>query len=200
MEIIVIYIESHKIINRGFLIGPYCPVYGTGAIFIYYFLQQYEDNILVLFVMAMFLCSLVEYFTGLILEKLFNTRWWDYSNKRFNLNGRICLENLLAFGLLGVLMIKFINPFILNMFSYVYPSTLNIIAIVIACLLLADYVISIRIITKFKGISKNSLEDSTELVTNFVRNEIKKKNKLLYNRLLKAFPKFKITRIKKKKH
>ena len=114
LEVIVTFIKSKKIVNRGFLIGPYCPIYGKGALLIVLLLKKYENDIIALFVMAVVVCSIIEYITSYVLEKLFNTRWWDYSNIKFNINGRVCLQNLVAFGIFGVLLLKYVNPFLLN--------------------------------------------------------------------------------------
>ena len=100
-----------KFVDRGFLIGPYCPIYGTAALIIILLLKKYENDLAVLFVMSIVVCSVIEYVTSYIMEKLFKTRWWNYSDKPFNINGRICLSNSFLFGFLGVLLVYFINPF-----------------------------------------------------------------------------------------
>lgn len=199
LEVIVTFVSSKKIINRGFLIGPYCPVYGKGALLIILLLKKYENDIPALFVMSFAICSIVEYITGYVLEKIFNTRWWDYSNRKFNINGRVCLQNLVAFGMFGILMVQYINPFLLGLICKLSNSTIIILSIIIFIIFLCDSVISIRIISKFHNYAKSINVDSTELVTKFVRQEIKKKNKYLYNRIINAFPKLKIHNIKKKK-
>ena len=77
--------------NRGFLIGPCCPIYGCGCLLFILILPKYLDDPIVLFILAATICSVLEYITSWIMEKLFNTRWWDYSKRRFNLDGRVCL-------------------------------------------------------------------------------------------------------------
>ena len=115
MEMIVTVIEDHEIVNRGFLIGPYCPIYGVCSISMILLLHKITNPI-ILFIASVLICSIGEYLTSYILEKLFKARWWDYSNMKFNLNGRICLRNCLYFGVLGFLMIKFINNYFTNLY------------------------------------------------------------------------------------
>ena len=109
METIFVGIQKKRIVDRGFLIGPYCPIYGVGALVMIFYLTQYKDNILTVFILGVVICSLLEYFTSYVMEKLFKTRWWDYSNNKFNLNGRICGFNSLLFGIAGVLVIYFVQ-------------------------------------------------------------------------------------------
>ena len=105
MEVIVTYPDTKKFVNRGFLIGPYCPIYGYCSIAMILLLNNVKSNIL-LFLLCIIVCSIGEYATSYIMEKMFHARWWDYSKHKFNLNGRICLSNCLAFGVLGFLLIK----------------------------------------------------------------------------------------------
>ena len=77
IEVIYTFITDKKIVNRGFLIGPYCPIYGVGCLLIIILLKKYTDDFIVLFIMSMLICSLLEYLTSYVMEKLFNARWWD---------------------------------------------------------------------------------------------------------------------------
>ena len=114
-EVIYVSIQNEKLtLSRDFFIGPILPIYGAGALIITLFLSSYNDQILVLLILSTVLCTLLEYYTSLILEKVFKLRWWDYKDKKFDLNGRVCLENSLLFGLGGVIIIEFINPLILK--------------------------------------------------------------------------------------
>ena len=117
MEVGCKLVELKKFINRGFLIGPYCPIYGWGCILIIILLNKYTNDPLVLFIMAIVICSILEYFTSYFMEKLFKARWWDYSRRKFNINGRICLETMIPFGLLGCLIMYFVNPFFVSIYS-----------------------------------------------------------------------------------
>ena len=90
---------SGRFVNRGFLNGPVCPIYGLGVVLVMACLEPFRDNLLLLFVCSVLLTSLLEWITGFVLEKLFHQRWWDYSNEPFNLGGYVCLRFSIAWGL-----------------------------------------------------------------------------------------------------
>lgn len=189
IEVIGKLIEKHKFINRGFLIGPICPIYGHGCILMILTLSRYKDNPLTLFIYAIFICSLLEYFTSYFMEKIFKARWWDYSTKRFNLNGRICAETMIPFGILGTIVICVINPifeYLLNLFNF---ETIKITAIILFIIYIIDYTISLIIMFGFKGTLKTVEKDGTEEITKKVKKILINKN-VLYKRLVEAFPNF----------
>src|SRR5574344_2723105 len=129
VEVVCKLIEKHKFINRGFLIGPYCPIYGWSCIFMILTLTKYENDPIILFLMAIVICSILEYFTSYFMELIFKTRWWDYSKKKYNINGRICLETMIPFGILGTIVIYIINPFFLGIINKIPQDIQFIIAI-----------------------------------------------------------------------
>ena len=98
-EVIFCALARKKFINRGFVTGPLCPIYGAGAVVFTIFLPELTESPLFLFLGSMILASYIEYFTGAILEKIFRKRWWNYSNHRFHLNGYICLKCTLVWAL-----------------------------------------------------------------------------------------------------
>ncbi|WP_236879572.1 glycerol-3-phosphate acyltransferase, partial [Clostridioides difficile] len=99
-------IASKRIINRGFLNGPICPVYGFGAVIVISLLGRF-NNVVIVFLLGMILTTILEYFTGFILETLFHAKWWDYSDRKFNIKGRVCLKNAIYFGVMSVLISEF---------------------------------------------------------------------------------------------
>lgn len=108
-------------INRGFLYGPFIPIYGFGAVLVLGAINYLPNNIFIIFLGSIIITSILEYLTSYLMELLFHTRWWDYSELPFNLNGRICLLNSLLFGVAFVVVYYLINPQImklLNQFSY----------------------------------------------------------------------------------
>ncbi len=109
-EVVYCSILSKRVVNRGFLAGPVCPVYGFGAIMVIYLLEPAQSSIPVIFLAGLALTSILEYTTGWLLEVFFSTKWWDYSNKRFNLNGRVCLRNSFLFGVMCVILVKVLHP------------------------------------------------------------------------------------------
>ena len=114
MEVTCKLIQYKRFINRGFLIGPYCPIYGYGALLITILLHKYTNDPIVLFIMAIVVCGTLEYLTSYFMEKIYKARWWDYSQKKFNINGRVCLGTIVPFGLLGLLIMYVLNPFFLG--------------------------------------------------------------------------------------
>lgn len=103
-------VGTGKPVNRGFLNGPYCPIYGFGALLILLTCVPLKANPLLVFIVAMVAASVLEYFTGWLLETLFHQRWWDYSKRKFNLKGRVCLRNSILFGLMGIAVTYLLYP------------------------------------------------------------------------------------------
>lgn len=194
LEVSCKLVEKKKFINRGFLIGPYCPIYGWGALMMTLLLKKYLNDIFTLFIMNILICSILEYFTSYFLEVIFKARWWDYSNKKFNINGRICLETMIPFGLFGLLVMYVINPIIFNILNMIPINIIYFISIVLFLLLLIDTITSYSIITKIKNINKKTQshillkKDNTEKITLLVKKELLNSHNKYYNRLINSFP------------
>ncbi|MEG0984882.1 MAG: hypothetical protein RSK76_00745 [Clostridia bacterium] len=120
-ESIICSIDQRKLVNRGFLYGPYCPIYGFGALIDIMFLGDISSPI-ALFLSGMVLCSTLEYLTSWLMERLFHARWWDYSAHAFNLGGRICLMGAVVFGSMSVVLVMFIHPWLSGLTARI-PST-----------------------------------------------------------------------------
>ena len=163
-----------KIINTGFLRGPICPIYGCGAIIMILFLKNFSNSKILLFIMSIIFLSLWEYIVGVILEKLFKTKYWDYSDHKFNYKGRICLTNSIAWGFLGVLFIDFIHPGIINLLKNVDVLYLKIIVPILLILILTDAIISIVKTKNIKG-TLEKVEKLNEQIKEKLA-EIKKQN------------------------
>ena len=188
-ELIYCSIQLKKIVlNRGFFIGPYLPIYGVCCVLMTFFLEKYNDDLIVLFIMSVVLCSIIEYLTSYVLEKIFKVRWWDYSNMKFNFEGRICLLNSSLFGVGGVGLIHFINPFVFPLLDMLPRKILIIIGIILIIIFIIDLVISIVTLCEIK-ISSNKYtdHDATEEIKFLVREKIKK-GSFFITRLLNAFP------------
>ena len=194
-EVIVVFFTTKKFSNRGFLIGPVCPIYGIASFFMLYLLNKYKNDYIILFCMSAIICTIVEYLTSFIMEKLFKTRWWDYSNNKFNLNGRICLQDSLIFGFLGILVILYINSFFLQLIDFLPNILLFILSIVIFTIFVIDISISFNVMNKVKMVTSNIRKDSTDEVNEIVKKFIKN-NSVLYKRLFKAFPNLKFLKTK----
>lgn len=191
IEIVVTLLKMHKFVNRGFLIGPMCPIYGFGGVLITILLNNYSKDPLVLFIMAIVLCAVLEYVTSYIMEKVFKNRWWDYSDQKFNINGRICLECAIPFGIAGIIMFYGINPLLIKLFSYFNIVALEVIAFSLLFITLVDIIISFNVIISLKNISNSIRCDSTELITKKVK-EILNNKTFLHKRLLASFPDMKV--------
>ena len=111
-EVVVVFLDTKKLVNRGFLNGPLCPIYGTGATILFLFLTPVKDHLLLLYVAGMLVATTVEYLVGMGMEKLFHASWWDYSDRKYNLNGKICVSVSLLWGGLSVVMMRWIQPHI----------------------------------------------------------------------------------------
>ena len=105
-------IPTKKFINRGFFYGPYCPIYGVGALLVLYPLLFVKDYPILVFVLGVIITSALEYITSWVMEILFKTRWWDYSERFMNINGRVCLLNSTLFGIMYIVVIYIIHPII----------------------------------------------------------------------------------------
>lgn len=163
-----------KFVNRGFLIGPICPVYGSGVVLITFLLRKYADDIPALFFLSMLVSGTLEYLTSYFMEKLFNARWWDYHNRKFNINGRVCLEMLIPFGIGGTVIAHFLNPMFINFFSKIDPKILTIAIVLMVFINIVDYIISFVVISRFKK-AVYSEADNTEEISNMVKEVTKEK-------------------------
>lgn len=200
MEITLQLIQKHKFADRGFLIGPYCPIYGCGALLITFCLTGLKEHPIALFSMAILICGILEYATSYVMEKLFHARWWDYSENKYNINGRVCLETIIPFGILGVILIYFVNPFIFNNLVKMPENILNFIAIALAVLFAVDNIVSFKVISNVrsatKKFDKENPKDNTEEISQKVKEFLQDKS-VLNRRLVNAFPK--LTTILKEK-
>jgi uncharacterized membrane protein len=121
VETVFCSIGEKKFVNRGFLDGPFCPIYGTGALAVVFLVFPFHNNLLLFFIASIVITSIVEYFTSYFFEKFFNVGWWNYSDKPFNIHGRICLLYSIYWGILSVLALSIIHPKIIpisNFFSH----------------------------------------------------------------------------------
>ena len=175
-------------LSRGFLVGPYIPIYGTAAIVMSFLLTKYQTNLIVLFVMSSLICTIIEYFTSYVMEKVYKLRWWDYSNIKYNLHGRVCLKNSILFGIGGILIINTTNP----LMKYALTKIPNIILMTLSTIFLIifsiDLIFSITITFKLKiNINKYLNKDATEKIKEEI-SKIIKKDKYFIPRLITAYP------------
>lgn len=162
---VLLVIDKKIVVKRGFLFGPYIPIYGFGMFIMAFFLKGFEDNLFILFLLSMLSAGILEYLTSYLMEKVYGYRWWDYTYSKFNINGRVTLELLLMFGLDGILVVKFINPLFTNMINSLPSNVSLIIGIILFSVFIIDLIFSLFISLKIKDdIRKIAKKDSTEII------------------------------------
>jgi uncharacterized membrane protein len=142
LESIYKSILEKKPINSGFMFGPYCPIYGFGAIIMIALLQNIKSDITLLFIVSFVVLTLWEYVVGVILEKVYHTKYWDYSNNRININGRVCLLNSVYWGILGVVFTRVVHPQVAKLTLLIPSNTLFYIDLIIGLIMIVDATIS----------------------------------------------------------
>ena len=176
IEVFLTLFSDKKLVNRGFLMGPYIPIYGVGCIFLTVLLTKFSNNLLILFSLTFLICGTLEYLTGYALEKLFKLRWWDYKHFRFNLHGRICLETLIPFSIGGVLAIKFLNPILFKILNKLPVRLLVVFELILVIIFIIDIIISNLLVKKMDITSSNN-DDTEEIkknMTSTVKKNVKK--------------------------
>ena len=113
METCLVSFRNREFVNRGFMNGPFCPIYGTGASAIYLFLTPIQEYPWLVFLGGLILATVIEYFSSWIMERLFHARWWDYSERKYNFQGRVCLLVSFYWGILSLVMVYVFQPIIL---------------------------------------------------------------------------------------
>lgn len=189
-EVVLKYFQYKRFINRGFLIGPYCPIYGTGAVIVTLggrLLAPVERSLGMSFLIAFVLCGLLEYITSYILEKHFHARWWDYSQKPMNLHGRVWIGNLILFGLGGVLILEVFNPRFLALATAMKPLLFNSLLTAVSLLFVADGIMSAFIMSLLKRGIEESRSDKSEEIAAEVRYLLENRS-VFHKRILDAYP------------
>jgi len=187
IEVTLGFIRHKKIINRGFLIGPYCPIYGFGMLLIVFLLKDYTNSPLVLFILAMVICLALEYLTSYFMELIFKARWWDYSDKKYNINGRVCLEYAIFFGIGGTLIMYVVHPFIMGIVNKFSGIALLLIGSILFVAFIIDNIMSFDAMSKINKFEFKKYKDNTEDISEKIR-EYLLENSFLTKRLAKAFP------------
>ncbi len=198
LESLYCSIGEKRFVNRGFLTGPMCPIYGTAAlVLIILIYNPFQDNPLAVFVLGIILCDIVEYITSYVMEKLFSARWWDYTYEFLNIGGRICLKHTLYWGVISIIFVKTIHPAVDNLYNKIEGSYLKIILILVLTVFIIDLInavrkaldvrklqIKINSITKTLSeelsIIKSTFEDKYTLIQNVVVKQTDKLTQLKY--------------------
>ena len=186
-------LKTGRFVNRGFLNGPVCPVYGFGVVIVLWVLEPLRGNLLLLFLGSVALTSLLEWLTGFVLERLFHQRWWDYSQRFLNIHGRVCLRGFVAFGAMSVLVVRYVHPWVSSLTARLSPHATLILAAVLALLFAAD--LAATLVTVL-GLDKR-LRAARELIERRLEERIPRLRGLhafQMKRLSNAFPGLDFTR------
>lgn len=148
-EVIFAAFKQHRFVNRGFLNGPICPIYGVGVTLVIACLEVFQSNLLLLYISSVILVTVLEGVTGWAMDRLFHNKWWDYSKLPFNIGGYVCLLFSLIWGVACVLIVYFVHPLIHQVLSLI-PHTAGIALIaILGIALLSDIIVTTSAIVKF---------------------------------------------------
>jgi len=202
IEVTLKFFQFHRFINRGFLTGPWLPIYGSGAALITVVIKglaPLEFSVGTTFAVSFLLCGFLEYMTSYVLEKRFHARWWDYSQKPMNLHGRVWIGNLILFGLGGVVIVYLINPLLLRLSEHISFPLREIIALSLSVVFVADYVMSHFVLKLVKTSVELSEADDTEAISKEVRLLLSDRS-VFHRRFAEAYPEviYKTERIAKR--
>ncbi|MFI3283834.1 MAG: hypothetical protein R3Y57_01995 [Erysipelotrichaceae bacterium] len=194
MEVMLTYIKEKKFVNRGFLIGPYCPVYGVGAVILIVLVAGilgYHGNMVITFILGVIICGGLEYFASWYMEKRFHARWWDYSDKPCNINGRVWAGYLFLFGLATLIIVHYIAPLFFIVLDKLTVQMIEICACLISIIMITDFIISHMLM----GIVKTEIDkhdtDNTEEISEKIHALLINQS-LLIRRIHEAYPRFKV--------
>lgn len=186
-EVAAAAVRKHRFVNRGFVNGPLCPVYGAGAVAVAVFLPELHDRLFFLFIGGMIVTSFVEYLTGRTMEKIFHRKWWDYSKDRFNLDGYVSLKSSLAWGVGAVLMIRIFNPLFVRVISLIPGLVGHIILGIGMGLLVVDFIGSGLAVLglRKKGSRIGQITDELRKTSVILENRMTRR---IQGRMVNAFP------------
>ena len=190
MEVTLKFIQFRRFINRGFLIGPYCPIYGCGVVLVTVLVGGFvgrNGTIGEIFLVGMVICGGIEYFSSWYMEKMFHARWWDYSQKPMNLSGRIWIGNLLLFGLACVIIVKWVDPLFFAWIENWSRGLLRGFAVGVAVIMISDFTASHIFMNLVKKEIDSQTGDNTEAITTQI-HELLKDKQLLIRRIHQAYP------------
>lgn len=142
VEVVFHVVKTGKFVNRGFNNGPVCPIYGFGIVLIYLTLDSLRDTWVLLFAASVFLTTALEFLTGFLLDRVFHTKWWDYSDCRFNIGGYVCLRFSLAWGVLCMLVVKLLFPPLDALYALIPTGFISAVSLTCLAVLIADSAVS----------------------------------------------------------
>ena len=157
-------IKSRKLTNRGFMRGPFLPIYGSGAIMMLVVSMPFHDNIVLTYIAGCIGATALEYVTGVTMEALFKVRYWDYSKNKFNFQGHICLGSTLAWGVLTIVMTEFVHVPVERFVLSIPSQVLTIITLVLTVCIVADFALSFKAAIDLRNVLVKMEQAKEELV------------------------------------
>lgn len=173
-ECLYVSAHEHRWVNRGFLYGPWLPIYGSGAILILFATAWCEQNLWLVYLFGMLAATILEYCTGAAMEKIFHVRYWDYSKNRFNLHGHICLFCSLGWGLFSVLLVRFINPVFVKAILLIPDAAAQPVSLILTILFVIDFTKSIQDALDMKALLTQMYENSETIAK--IKERLQKSN------------------------
>lgn len=184
-EVIYCSIPVKKFINRGFLNGPVCPVYGFGALFVIYIMEWLNiDSPILIFIFGGVIASVIEFIADILLEYVFHTRLWNYSNRKFNIKGRVCLLNSTLFATLSLVLLEIIHPLMVLFISKFSNLAIILVASLFLIIFIVDMSLTVNEVINLNIALKN-MNILEKLKKEFNKKEFKLKR---LRRLIEAFP------------
>ncbi len=177
IEVIHAYIERGEWVNRGFIKGPFCPIYGFGALLLLALLSPIQQNWLILFIGAVMLITLLEFVTGLFLETLFGAKWWDYQDEKYHMKGYVCPKYSLLFGVLAVVAIKGVHPLIETNVREIPSAALEALALILLTYLTVDFIQTVLEIIGLNRLLRDLQQKIEELQQLEIRETLLKERK-----------------------
>ncbi len=186
-ETVLITVKRKKIVNRGFLNGPLCMIYGITAVILTVCATSLGDNVVFLILGSTIYATVIELLAGKFLEKVFHGRWWDYSDKRWNFDGYVCLSHSVFWGLLGAAVIKWLNPFLDKFYDANIPLIIHTVLWVLTGILALDILGTTSVLTGAKERAAR-YEESNRRIAQFTALLRKKIGDSVEKRILHAYP------------
>lgn len=161
-------------VNRGFLNGPVCPIYGFGVLIVVLLLEPFKEHLLLLFLGSVVLTTVLEFVTGYLMERFFHDKWWDYSNNAFNIKGYVCLEASISWGLACILIVDVVHPLIMKFINVIPVSFGKWMLLVLMIIFALDGIMTLMEILKMpkRFITIKELEKAITAVSDSVGENI----------------------------
>lgn len=148
VEVAFAAVKEGRFVNRGFLNGPICPIYGVGVVSVIFSLQGFSESLLILYLASAVLVTFIEWLTGYVMDRIFHQKWWDYSGQPLNIGGYVCLPFSLIWGVFCVFIVKCFQPLVAHLIGYIPHIAGIVILAILSIAMLADLYVTASAILK----------------------------------------------------